>query len=116
MKKIDELLTKVGNYIFYDGIDFDFIKNYKGNDMIVVYVDEWNKALNMLNRENKINTLIGEKTLSVNSILDNNLYISIYQTNGYLDAVHDTIKSKIERQSGQYQIPKNGFGIKNINY
>jgi hypothetical protein len=118
MRRIDELSTADGNYIFYDGIDFNFINEYKGDDILVLYVDDWNMAINSLNRDNKINRLLKKEELNIDSVLDENLYVWIYQTSGYLETIHDTIKTKIGRLNNlqPWQIPKNNFGLKNINY
>ncbi len=118
MKRIDELSTSDGNYIFYDDIDFNLIDGYSGNDVLVIYVDSWNTVLNSLSRDNKINRLLGKSELDIDSILDNNPYVWIYQTSGYIDVVHETVKAKIARYSTQkpWQVPKNGLGLKNISY
>lgn len=96
MIEIDRIVNS-GNIIFYDGIDFEYVAKYEGKDMLVFFIDNWNKTLKTYERNNKINYLLGLEELKSTKI-DNN-YVVIYQTNGYLDAVYNTIKTKFMKKN-----------------
>jgi hypothetical protein len=91
VKILDEIVIGDGVVKFYDGIDFDFINSYNKKELIVIFIDNWVNEEKKWKRECKINSLFGGKKYKK----INNLYIQIYQTDGHLTAVFETIKKKM---------------------
>jgi hypothetical protein len=84
-----------GNIIkFYDGIDYEFLRNYDKKELIVIFIEDWNKEQIGFIREAKINSLFGGQEYKKLEDINNN-YIAIYQTSGYLEIVAESIKKKL---------------------
>lgn len=116
MVEIDKLTIDDISYVFYKGIDFNILKGIKDYTAIV-YIEKWDDVLKSVNRDNKINSILDEDQTNIEDILEDNHRVCIYQTNGYLDVIHDSIKSKIRRNPSYLPIIKSEqFGIKNIEY
>ncbi len=79
---------------FYDGIDYEFVRNYDKKELIVIFIEDWAKEQISFIRDAKINSLFGGKKYKKLEDIDNP-YISIYQTSGYLGIVSESIKKKI---------------------
>jgi hypothetical protein len=87
---------------YYEGIDFDIVKEHPkdgSNGMLIFFINNWVSEVNKWKRNSLINELLDEKK-SDNwdlSNIDNN-FISIYQSEGIpIDVLFETIKGKIER-------------------
>jgi hypothetical protein len=79
---------------FYDGIDYEFVRNYDKQEFIVIFIEDWAKEQISFIREAKINSLFdGSEYKELEDI--NNNYIMIYQTSGYLEIVAESIKKKL---------------------
>ena len=79
---------------FYDGIDYEFVRNYDKKEFIVIFIEDWSKEQISFVRDAKINSLFdGPEYKELEDI--NNNYIAIYQTSGYLEIVADSIKKKL---------------------
>jgi hypothetical protein len=85
---------------FYNGIDFDFLVNYKkdGTDgFVYCFIDNWVSEVKNYNRNNKVDSIIKNKTYSDfdwDSI--NNNYIYVYQADGIgIDLLYKTIRDKV---------------------
>ena len=79
---------------FYDGIDYEFVRNYDKKEFIVIFIEDWAKEQISFIREAKINSLFdGPEYKELEDI--NNNYIAIYQTSGFLEIVAESIKKKL---------------------
>lgn len=99
---IEIMSYKGTNIEFYNGIDFDVLKNHAkdGSDgFIFCFMDSWKKEVNKHNRENKINSLFEGSNYEDFKWEDiNNNYISIYQTDGIgLELLYQTVRDKVLR-------------------
>ena len=97
---IEEVKYKDTHVRFYNGIDFDFLINHAkdGTDgFIYCFMDNWIKEVQTYNRDNKINSIIKNKTYSDfdwDSI--NNNYIAVYQADGIeIDFLYKVIRDKV---------------------
>ncbi len=79
---------------FYDGIDYEFVRNYDKEEFIVIFIEDWGKEQLSFTRDAKINSLFGGQEYKKLEDI-NNYYITIYQTSGYLGIVSDSIKKKL---------------------
>ena len=79
---------------FYDGIDYEFVRNYDKKEFIVIFIEDWAKEQISFIREAKINSLFDDKEYQTLEDVNNN-YIAIYQTSGYLEIVAESIKKKL---------------------
>lgn len=79
---------------FYDGIDYEFVRNYDKKEFIVIFIEDWTKEQISFVREAKINSLFDDKEYQTLEDINNN-YIVIYQTSGYLEIVAESIKKKL---------------------
>lgn len=79
---------------FYDGIDYEFVRNYDKKEFIVIFIEDWAKEQISFIREAKINSLFDDKEYQTLEDINNN-YIAIYQTSGYLEIVAESIKKKL---------------------
>jgi hypothetical protein len=88
--------------IFYEGIDFDMIRNHsdESSEFLVFYIESWKSEVDSYKREKRIEELLGgEKDLFDPELIKKNT-VAIYLTNGYLEPTHHAIKKKlIEPQS-----------------
>jgi hypothetical protein len=89
LKIIDEVVVNENIIKFYSGIDFDYINSYDKKELIIIFIDNWSSEI----RNYKIDTVLQEDKSILSEI--NNNYIMIYQTNGFLEPVYQTIKKKI---------------------
>lgn len=94
--KVDNLEIK-----YYEGIDFDIVKNHPkdgSNGMLIFFIHNWQKEVNKWKRNNLISKLLGEKNEDYDlSNIDNN-FILIYQSEGIpIGVLFETIKGKVER-------------------
>jgi hypothetical protein len=87
------LIEEIDGIKFYDGIDIEYIRNYNGEKLIVIFIDNWNDEVLIQKRDSAINSILGEEGFDLNNLKNN--YISIYQTNGHLEPVYEAIKKKI---------------------
>ena len=79
---------------FYDGIDYEFVRNYDKKEFIVIFIEDWAKEQISFIREAKINSLFDDSEYKELEDINNN-YIMIYQTSGYLEIVAESIKKKL---------------------
>ena len=79
---------------FYDGIDYESVRNYNKKELIVIFIEDWSKEQISFLREAKINSLFNDKEYQTLEDINNN-YIMIYQTSGYLEIVAESIKKKL---------------------
>lgn len=120
MIEIDRLIIDNLIYIFYSGIDFNILKDIEDHTAIV-YIEKWSDVLKSVRRNNRISKVLYDESnideSNIANIVNDNHRVCIYQTNGYLDVIHDTIKTKIKRNPSYLPIIKSDqFGIKNIEY
>lgn len=105
MTKFDEFLVNGSLVKFYKGIDLDFVKNYNKEELIVIFIDDWNTESLRLKRDGKISSVLEDKEYIDLESIENN-YIVIYQTSGYLDIVSDSIKKRLlNSQSVNHNMP-----------
>lgn len=86
---------------FYDGIDFEMIKNHKGEgDFIIFFVDNYVSEIKKWERDSRLESILnGTKFENFDSDTYRNNSIAIYQTSGNLIPVYETIKKKILNDS-----------------
>lgn len=88
---LDEIIVGDNTIKFYDGIDFEFVNNYDKEEFLIIFIDNWVDEKKKWKRECKINSLFGgEKYKKID-----NLFITIYQTDGHLTAVFEAVKKKM---------------------
>jgi len=82
---------------FYDGIDFEMIRNHKEeNGFLIFFVDSYINSIKVWERENRLNSILeGTDFEDFESEKYQNNYIAIYQTSGNLIPVYEAIKKKI---------------------
>lgn len=90
---------------YYDGIDFDIVKEHPhdgSNGFIFCFVDNLVSEIKKYNRSNKIDTIIDDKDEKVFDTEEiNNNYVCVYQTNGLTQQVYETIKENINTRLGK---------------
>jgi len=94
MTLFDEININGDVVKFYDGIDYEFIRNYDKQEFIIIFIEDWAKEQISFVREAKINSLFDDKEYQTLEDI-NNPYIAIYQTSGYLEIVAESIKKKL---------------------
>lgn len=97
---IDETIVNGTIIKFYDGIDFNMIMNHPNDGsegFIYFFIDRWANEVKAHERENKINSLIGDESnkFDINDI--NNNCISIYQTDGQTMGIYEIIRKKVDQ-------------------
>lgn len=97
---------------FYDGIDFDMIRDHKdtSGDFLIFFIKSWSDEVRIFQRDKKIHELLtGENDQFDPDLIDKNT-ISIYMTNGYTMSTYEAIKEKILK-SNYESIAWNGKGL-----
>lgn len=98
------------NVFFYDGIDFDMIRDHKEEDgFLVFFVDSYINSVKSWERQSRLDSILENKEIEdfdYEKYQNNN--IAIYQTSGNLMPVYETIKKKLTGLIGQW----NSWGIK----
>lgn len=114
MRLIDEEVIQGLRFRFYDGIDFNWIKDFPKDGkegFIVFFIESWIGEVKKHQRESTINRILKEDSSSqidLNEI--QNDFVSIYQLNGIeLLEMKSTIKTKIENNLANYIIKKNFY-------
>lgn len=95
MKLIEYLNSNEKQFFIYDGIDFDMIQKYSGVDYHIFLVESWIDEVKKWRRDNKIKSILTQNNVDFDPYQISNSFISIYQTNGDLDLIYDTIRKKI---------------------
>lgn len=95
MKLIEYLNSNEKQFFIYDGIDFDMIQKYSGVDYHIFLVESWIEEVKKWKRDNKIKSILTQNNVDFDPYQISNSFISIYQTNGDLDLIYDTIRKKI---------------------
>lgn len=82
---------------FYDGIDFDMIRDHKEEDgFLIFFVDSYVSEIKGWERENRLNSILeGTDFEDFESERYQNNHIAIYQTSGNLIPVYDAIRRKL---------------------
>lgn len=86
---------------FYDGIDFDMIRDHKdtSGDFLIFFIKSWSEEVKKFRRDKKIEQLLsGKKDLFDPNSIEKNT-ISIYMTNGHTISTYESIKEKIFRSN-----------------
>lgn len=96
MRLIEKYEIDNYNILFYDGIDFDIIRDHDDSStFLVFYIESWKMEVEKWKRDKKIDELLsGEKDLFDPDLIRKN-NIAIYLTNGYLEPTHHAIKKKL---------------------
>lgn len=87
---------------YYEGIDFDIVKEHPkdgSNGMLIFFINNWVSEVNKWKRNSLINEVLDEKKSDNWDLynIDNN-FISIYQSEGIpINVLFEIIKGKIER-------------------
>lgn len=95
MRLIEEINIETCIVRFYDGIDFDMIRDHCTDDFLIFFIDSWSIEIKKWKRDNKIDLLLNGIDDNFNPSEIENNFIAIYQTCGDLDLVYKTIKDKI---------------------
>ncbi len=96
MTLISKHKTDKGDISFYDGIDFDFAKEFPvdGSGGICVFlIESWYLEVKKWQRTQKLNKILEDKDLNLDPEIENN-YVTIYQTNGELEKIYNIILNK----------------------
>ena len=85
------------NIFFYDGIDFDMIRDHKEEDsFLIFFVDSYVSAVKGWKRQSILDSILEDKDLEdFESEKYQNNSVAIYQTSGNLMPVYETIKKKL---------------------
>ena len=62
---IEELKIEFQTVKFYDGIDFEMIRNHRGNDFLVFFIKSWKEEILKWERDSKLNTLLYNKDYKI---------------------------------------------------
>ena len=94
---IDKVEYNNFNIFFYDGIDFDMIRDHNDSDgkFLIFFIYSWVDEVKKWNRDNKINNILEDMNNDFDPDLINKNTISIYLTNGYVMETYKVIKDKI---------------------
>ena len=115
---ISEIEVEGTKVKFYDGIDLDIAMKHPtdgSNGFIYCFVDSWVSEVKKHQRSSKIDSILDEfeyKEFGSEDI--NNNYICIYQTNGDLEVVYNTIKENIQQKLGKPWFVTSGINRGNI--
>jgi len=92
------------NVFFYDGIDFDMIRDHKEeNGFLIFFVDSYIGSVKSWERQSRLNSILENKEMEhFDSEKYQNNNIAIYQTSGNLMQVYETIKKKLMEPIGQW--------------
>ena len=95
---------------FYDGIDFDMIRDHKGEDgFLIFFVDSYVNSVKTWKRQIQLDSILEDKEVEeFDSEKYYNSSVAIYQTSGNLMPVYEAIKKKLEDSFGH----RNTCGIK----
>lgn len=103
MKKIDEGQYNNIFIKFYDGIDIKYALEYKGDDMLIFFVNIWEDEVRLHKRESIINGILYNNDIDINTDINN--MITIYETRGYLMETFITVRNNLKREySGTWNI------------
>lgn len=83
------------NVYFYDGIDFDMIKDHNiENEFLIFFVENYVSEITKWERHRKLNSVLNGDSFEK---FDNESHrnIAIYQTSGDLIPIYKSIKEKI---------------------
>jgi uncharacterized protein YwqG len=88
---------------FYDGIDFDMIRDHKEEyGFLIFFVDSYINSVKAWERQSRLDSVLEDKDLEdFDSEKYQKNHIAIYQTSGNLIPVYETIKKKILEMSNQ---------------
>lgn len=94
---IDKVEYNNFNIFFYDGIDFDMIRDHNdySGDFLIFFIYSWVDEVKKWNRDNKINNILEDMDNDFDPDLINKNTISIYLTNGYVMETYKVIKDKV---------------------
>lgn len=98
--EIDDTIVK-----FYDGIDLGILINHPKDGsagFIFCFVDKWSDEVKKHHRASKIDSILTNSDYKeFNSLEIDNNYVCIYQTDGHLSAVYESIKKNIHQKIGK---------------
>lgn len=107
---IEQIYSDGLNFRFYNGVEFDALINHAkdgSEGFIFCFVDSYIKEVKSYNRNNKLKSIIEDKTYSKfkwESI--NNDFIAIYQTDGIgIDILYKCIRERVINNN----IPKSPY-------
>ena len=85
------------NIFFYDGIDFDMIRDHKEEDgFLIFFVDSYINSVKAWERQSRLDSVLeGKDPEDFDSEKYKNNYIAIYQTSGNLMPIYEIIKKKL---------------------
>jgi len=95
MRLIEEINITTSIIRFYDGIDFDMIRDHTTEDFLIFFIDSWSTEVKKWERDNKINNILNNIYNDFNPSEINNNFILIYQTSGDLDLVYKTVRDRL---------------------
>ena len=101
---IDKTILNGTNVFFYDGIDFDMIRDHKEEDgFLIFFVDSYINSVKSWERQSRLNSILENKEIEhFDSEKYQNNNIAIYQTSGNLMPVYETIRKKLTEPAGQW--------------
>lgn len=92
------LIDEYNGIKFYDGIDFKYANEYRGSDIIVFMIINWENELLKQKRNSLLEKIINnvDNDNEYNNI--DNFRVIIYQTNGFLNETINLVKEKMKRE------------------
>lgn len=86
MTLIDDITVNGYNFKFFDGIDFNLIKNHPKDGsagFYIFFIEDWMKEVTIYNRDSKIESVLNNSIyIKFNHLYIDNNFISLYQTSG----------------------------------
>ncbi len=111
--EIDNTIVK-----FYDGIDLEILTKHPkdgSGGFIFCFIDKWLDEVKKHHRESKIDSILtNSEYKEFNSLEIDNNYVCIYQTDGYLEAIYESIKKNIHKKIGKPWLTLSGSTRGNI--
>lgn len=95
MRKIDLVTVNQTDFVFYDGIDFEFIDSELTGQFHVFFVECWDSEVLRWRRDRNIESLVsGKESLPVPEAMSKR-NVAVYATGGQLDRVYMKVREKI---------------------
>lgn len=97
MRLIEKYRHDSHDILFYEGIDFDVIREHRDDsgEFLVFYIESWKYEIDRYRREKRIDEVLdGEADLFDPDLIQKNT-VAIYLTNGHLEPTHQAIKKKL---------------------
>ena len=102
---IDENLKNGILIKYYDGIDYEMIKNHSkdgSGGFLYFFINRWIDEIKIYNRDKKINSILNNSEWEFDPGYIENNYIVIYQTDGQTMEIYKTIRERENHIVGDF--------------